>query len=31
MDALAPLGVKGLDMPTTSARIWAAIHNSRHS
>jgi carbon-monoxide dehydrogenase large subunit len=31
MDALAPLGVKQLDMPTTSARIWAAIHNSRQS
>ncbi len=25
MDALAPLGVKHLDMPTTSDRIWQAI------
>src|SRR5256714_2309460 len=29
IDALAPLGVKGLDMPTSPARIWAAIHSSR--
>jgi carbon-monoxide dehydrogenase large subunit len=25
MDALSPLGVKNIDMPTTSARIWAAM------
>jgi carbon-monoxide dehydrogenase large subunit len=25
MDALTPLGVKQLDMPVTSARIWAAM------
>jgi len=25
---LAPLGVKHLDMPATSARIWQAMHNS---
>jgi len=25
MDALSPLGVKNLDMPTTSARIWRAM------
>ncbi|MGE5271889.1 MAG: xanthine dehydrogenase family protein molybdopterin-binding subunit [Thiohalocapsa sp.] len=31
MDALAPLGVKHLDMPASPARIWAAIHNSRPS
>jgi aerobic carbon-monoxide dehydrogenase large subunit len=29
MDALAPLGVKHLDMPTTSARIWAALRTAR--
>jgi carbon-monoxide dehydrogenase large subunit len=28
LDALAPLGVKHLDMPTTSARIWAAMHEA---
>jgi carbon-monoxide dehydrogenase large subunit len=27
MDALAPLGVKNLDMPATSARIWRAMQN----
>jgi len=27
LDALAPLGVHHLDMPTTSARIWAAIQD----
>ncbi len=25
LDALAPLGVKQLDMPTTPARIWQAM------
>ncbi len=29
IDALAPLGVKGLDMPTTPARVWAAINSVR--
>ena len=29
VDALAPLGVKGLDMPATSERIWEAIRNAR--
>jgi aerobic carbon-monoxide dehydrogenase large subunit len=28
VDALAPLGVKGLDMPTTSERIWQAIQEA---
>ena len=28
VDALAPLGVKGLDMPTTSERIWQAIRDA---
>ncbi|MGE3873316.1 MAG: xanthine dehydrogenase family protein molybdopterin-binding subunit [Parvibaculaceae bacterium] len=28
-DALAPLGVKHLDMPATSERVWNAIRNSR--
>jgi carbon-monoxide dehydrogenase large subunit len=27
MDALAPIGVKNIDMPTTSARIWAAMQD----
>jgi carbon-monoxide dehydrogenase large subunit len=26
MDALSPLGVKGIDMPTTSDRIWRAMY-----
>ncbi len=26
MDALSPLGVKNIDMPTTSARIWRAMY-----
>jgi carbon-monoxide dehydrogenase large subunit len=25
MDALAPLGVRELDMPATAERVWAAI------
>src|ERR1700719_1149349 len=29
IDALAPLGVKGLDMPATSERIWEAIQYAR--
>jgi carbon-monoxide dehydrogenase large subunit len=29
MNALAPLGVKHLDMPATPARIWAAIRAAR--
>jgi carbon-monoxide dehydrogenase large subunit len=29
MNALAPLGVKHLDMPATPARIWAAIKTGR--
>ncbi len=29
MNALAPLGVKHLDMPATPARIWAAIRAGR--
>jgi carbon-monoxide dehydrogenase large subunit len=29
MNALTPLGIKHLDMPATSARIWAAIHAAR--
>jgi aerobic carbon-monoxide dehydrogenase large subunit len=28
MNALAPLGVKNIDMPTTSARIWAAMRGA---
>jgi hypothetical protein len=31
MDALAPLGVRSLDMPATSARVWAAIQAARTS
>ena len=29
IDALAPLGVKGLDMPATSERIWQAMRDAR--
>ena len=29
VDALSPLGVKGLDMPATSARIWQAMRDAR--
>ncbi len=29
LDALAPLGVKHIEMPTTSQRIWQAMRNSR--
>jgi carbon-monoxide dehydrogenase large subunit len=29
VDALAPLGAKGLDMPATSERIWQAIRDAR--
>ena len=29
MDALTPLGVKHIDMPTTSQRIWQAMHAAR--
>jgi aerobic carbon-monoxide dehydrogenase large subunit len=29
IDALSPLGVKSLDMPATSARIWQAIRDAR--
>jgi aerobic carbon-monoxide dehydrogenase large subunit len=29
VDALSPLGVKSLDMPATSARIWQAIQDAR--
>jgi len=28
-DALAPLGVRHLDMPATPARVWAAIHAAK--
>jgi carbon-monoxide dehydrogenase large subunit len=28
-DALAPLGVRHLDMPTTPDRVWAAIRETR--
>jgi len=29
LKALAPLGVRHLDMPATPARIWAAIEAAR--
>jgi aerobic carbon-monoxide dehydrogenase large subunit len=29
VDALSPLGVKSLEMPATSARIWRAIQDAR--
>jgi len=30
IDALAPLGVKSLDMPATPQRIWQAMRDARH-
>src|SRR5574341_646170 len=30
LDALAPLGVRQLDMPATSERVWRAIQAARH-
>jgi carbon-monoxide dehydrogenase large subunit len=29
LDALKPLGVKDLEMPATSERVWRAIVNSK--
>jgi carbon-monoxide dehydrogenase large subunit len=29
LDALAPLGVRALDMPATPARVWRAIQDAR--
>jgi carbon-monoxide dehydrogenase large subunit len=29
MDALAPLGVRTLDMPASSERVWQAIHDAK--
>jgi len=29
IDALAPLGVKNVDMPATSERIWQAMRTAR--
>jgi aerobic carbon-monoxide dehydrogenase large subunit len=29
MDALASLGVRQLDMPASSDRVWQAIQNAR--
>src|SRR5262249_15599138 len=31
LDALRPLGVKHLDMPATSARVWQAIRDAREA
>jgi carbon-monoxide dehydrogenase large subunit len=31
IDALAPLGVRQLDMPASSERVWSAIHSSTGS
>ena len=28
-DALAPLGIKHLDMPYSAQRVWAAIQEAR--
>ena len=30
LDALAPLGVKDLDMPATPLRVWEAIQSAQH-
>jgi carbon-monoxide dehydrogenase large subunit len=29
IDALAPVGVRQLDMPATSDRVWRAIQDAR--
>jgi carbon-monoxide dehydrogenase large subunit len=29
LDALAPLGVKNLDMPATPHRVWQAIQSAK--
>jgi carbon-monoxide dehydrogenase large subunit len=29
MDALAPLGIRHLDMPLTAERVWQAIQDAR--
>jgi carbon-monoxide dehydrogenase large subunit len=29
LDALAPLGVRALDMPASPTRVWAAIRNAQ--
>ena len=31
IDALAPLGVRHLDMPATPERVWRAIQDARPS
>jgi carbon-monoxide dehydrogenase large subunit len=31
LDALAPLGVSGINMPATPARVWAAIEQARRA
>jgi carbon-monoxide dehydrogenase large subunit len=28
VDALAPFGIKHLDMPLTPARVWQALHKN---
>jgi hypothetical protein len=28
MDALAPLGVKDVEMPASGERVWRAIHEA---
>jgi carbon-monoxide dehydrogenase large subunit len=30
-DALAPLGVPGLDMPASPERVWQAIQDARRA
>ena len=30
LDALAPLGVKELDMPASPHRVWSAIQAAKH-
>jgi len=29
LDALAPLGVRDLDMPASAERVWTAIRDAR--
>jgi aerobic carbon-monoxide dehydrogenase large subunit len=29
VDALAPFGIRHLDMPATSERVWRALHDAK--
>jgi len=31
VDALAPLGIRHIDMPATAETIWRALQSARHT